>query len=301
MQQHEHAAGAAAHRTAQLAAAGCALALLLLVTWGATRPQLLHLGGRRLLSTTPPRHHDQPAPAPAFSSPTTELFLEALRRDATQLADPAYSARLQRAASTPIRVAVMSSLSWALNAEHLAGCSLGGVRLDCRMAHASAEVCTCGACTWGGGGWLAAQRVAGAAAPCHPCCCQLACAQGADAEAFLDAADALYFHLPTFNATPRAKASPHQLRIAASLESSAYVPAMDDASTMCQYDAEASYRTCAQVPKCVCARAARRVCTPSQLHPPWVPLAVATKAAANAQRCVTRCCLLLAALRPPLA
>lgn len=64
----------------------------------------------------------------------------------------------------------------------------------------------------------------------------------------LDKADLLYYHIPTFQSgTPRAKAFPNQLRLAVNLESAAYFPAMDNATHMCQYDAEMSYRTCSQV------------------------------------------------------
>lgn len=69
------------------------------------------------------------------------------------------------------------------------------------------------------------------------------------AQEFLNKADALYYHLPTFSGTPRAKAFPQQLRVAVSLESGAYYPHFDAPEFMCQFDAEVSYRTCAQVTK----------------------------------------------------
>jgi len=69
----------------------------------------------------------------------------------------------------------------------------------------------------------------------------------AAAQAFLNNADALCYHVPTFSGTPRAKAFPQQLRVAMSLESGAYYPQFDEPGFMCQFDAEMSYRTCAQV------------------------------------------------------
>jgi hypothetical protein len=66
---------------------------------------------------------------------------------------------------------------------------------------------------------------------------------------YLNTADALYYHVPSFAGKPRAKAFPNQLRLAMSLESAAYYPNLDKPSYMCQFDAEMTYRTCAQVTK----------------------------------------------------
>jgi hypothetical protein len=66
---------------------------------------------------------------------------------------------------------------------------------------------------------------------------------------FLKKADALYYHVPSFGGKPRAKAFPHQLRIAMSHESAAYYANLDNPNFMCQFDAEMTYRTCAQVTK----------------------------------------------------
>jgi hypothetical protein len=66
---------------------------------------------------------------------------------------------------------------------------------------------------------------------------------------FLNKADALYYHIPSFAGKPRAKAFPNQLRLAMSLESSAYYSNLDSPSFMCHFDAEMTYRTCGQVTK----------------------------------------------------
>ncbi len=66
---------------------------------------------------------------------------------------------------------------------------------------------------------------------------------------FLNTADALYYHVPSFAGKPRKKAFPEQLRVAMSLESAAYYPNLDSPSYMCHFDAEMTYRTCAQVTK----------------------------------------------------
>jgi hypothetical protein len=63
----------------------------------------------------------------------------------------------------------------------------------------------------------------------------------------LNKADALFYHVPTFAGQPRAKAFPTQLRVALSLESSAYYPNLDNPKYMCHFDAEMTYRTCGQV------------------------------------------------------
>jgi hypothetical protein len=63
----------------------------------------------------------------------------------------------------------------------------------------------------------------------------------------LNKADALYYHLPTFSGLPRAKAFPNQLRVALSLEASSITPHVADPTYMCHFDAEWSFRTCAQV------------------------------------------------------
>jgi hypothetical protein len=55
--------------------------------------------------------------------------------------------------------------------------------------------------------------------------------------------------VPSFAGKPRPKAFPHQLRLAMSLESAAYYPSLDNPGYMCHFDAEMSYRTCAQVTK----------------------------------------------------
>lgn len=68
-------------------------------------------------------------------------------------------------------------------------------------------------------------------------------------QAYLNKADALYYHVPSFAGKPRPKAFSDQLRIAMSLESAAYYPALDSPGFMCHFDAEMSYRTCAQVVK----------------------------------------------------
>lgn len=65
----------------------------------------------------------------------------------------------------------------------------------------------------------------------------------------LDAADALYYHVPSFISRPRRKAFPTQLRLAMSLESSAYYDDLDRPDYMCHFDMEMSYRHCAQVIK----------------------------------------------------
>lgn len=65
----------------------------------------------------------------------------------------------------------------------------------------------------------------------------------------LDAADALYYHVPAFTGQPRAKAFPNQLRVAMSLESSTYYSDLDDPRFMCQFDAEMTYRHCSQIIK----------------------------------------------------
>jgi hypothetical protein len=64
-----------------------------------------------------------------------------------------------------------------------------------------------------------------------------------------DTADALYYHMPSFSGRPRPKAFPNQLRVAMSLESSAYYPQLDNPAAMCHFDAEMTYRRCAQVTK----------------------------------------------------
>lgn len=66
-------------------------------------------------------------------------------------------------------------------------------------------------------------------------------------EANIRAADCLYYHIPAFASSPHAKAFPNQLRLAMSLESATYYKALADPHVMCQYDAEMSYRHCAQV------------------------------------------------------
>lgn len=65
----------------------------------------------------------------------------------------------------------------------------------------------------------------------------------------VDAADALYYHLPTLPPVtqPDAKARPNQLRVAMSLEPGDLVPRLNDPAFMCRFDAEMSYRSCAQV------------------------------------------------------
>lgn len=63
----------------------------------------------------------------------------------------------------------------------------------------------------------------------------------------METADVLYYHAPSFSSRPRPKAFPEQLRLVTSLESAAYYPNMDDQQYMCQFDAEISYRRCAQV------------------------------------------------------
>lgn len=63
----------------------------------------------------------------------------------------------------------------------------------------------------------------------------------------LDTADVLYYHAPSFSGEPRPKAFPNQLRLVMSLESAAYYAVLDDPKFMCQFDAEMTYRTCAQV------------------------------------------------------
>ncbi|KAF6258523.1 hypothetical protein COO60DRAFT_1691955 [Scenedesmus sp. NREL 46B-D3] len=60
-------------------------------------------------------------------------------------------------------------------------------------------------------------------------------------------ADALYYHVPSFSGPPIAKRHPNQLRLAMSLESASYYAALDDPQYMCQFDAEMTYRQCAQV------------------------------------------------------
>lgn len=63
------------------------------------------------------------------------------------------------------------------------------------------------------------------------------------------AADALYYHVPSFMGQPQPKAFPTQLRLAMSLESSAYYEDLDDPGYMCRFDMEMSYRHCSQVVK----------------------------------------------------
>jgi hypothetical protein len=63
----------------------------------------------------------------------------------------------------------------------------------------------------------------------------------------LNEADALYYHVPSFNGAPMAKRHPNQLRLAMSLESASYYSLLDSAQFMCQFDAEMTYRQCAQV------------------------------------------------------
>jgi hypothetical protein len=65
----------------------------------------------------------------------------------------------------------------------------------------------------------------------------------------METADALHYHVPAWLGKPRRKAFPMQLRLAMSLESSAYYEELDDPSYMCHFDAEMTYRHCAQVIK----------------------------------------------------
>eukprot|EP00878_Enallax_costatus_P040013 GHUV01045975.1.p1 GENE.GHUV01045975.1~~GHUV01045975.1.p1 ORF type:complete len:225 (+),score=7.92 GHUV01045975.1:1292-1966(+) len=61
-------------------------------------------------------------------------------------------------------------------------------------------------------------------------------------------ADGLYFHLPSHSGCIMTKQHPNQLRFAVSMESSAFYPWQDDPKYMCQYEVEATYRSCSQVP-----------------------------------------------------
>jgi hypothetical protein len=63
----------------------------------------------------------------------------------------------------------------------------------------------------------------------------------------LNEADALYYHVPSFSGAPIAKRHPNQLRLAMSLESASYYHLLDSSHFMCQFDAEMTYRQCAQV------------------------------------------------------
>ena len=60
-------------------------------------------------------------------------------------------------------------------------------------------------------------------------------------------ADALYYHIPSGVGELRRKYHPNQLRLGMSLESGSYYPDLDDPNLMCMFDAEMSFRTCAQV------------------------------------------------------
>lgn len=51
-------------------------------------------------------------------------------------------------------------------------------------------------------------------------------------------ADLLYYHVPSHGGKPRDKAFPNQLRLAMSLESSAYYGNLDSPHYMCHFDAE---------------------------------------------------------------
>ncbi|WIA21264.1 hypothetical protein OEZ85_000499 [Tetradesmus obliquus] len=66
-------------------------------------------------------------------------------------------------------------------------------------------------------------------------------------EEHLNAADALYYHVPSFSGMPMKKRHPNQLRLAMSLESASYYQALDSPEFMCHFDAEMTYRQCAQV------------------------------------------------------
>jgi hypothetical protein len=83
-------------------------------------------------------------------------------------------------------------------------------------------------------------------AACGPCCIAL--------QERLNEADALYYHVPSFQGQPIAKRHPNQLRLAMSLESASYYQALDSPEFMCQFDAEMSYRHCAQVSGTTCSR-----------------------------------------------
>ncbi|GBF95372.1 glycosyltransferase [Raphidocelis subcapitata] len=64
----------------------------------------------------------------------------------------------------------------------------------------------------------------------------------------LRTADGLYFHVPRHPGRIMARKHEGQLRFAVSMESAHYYPWQDDPKYMCQYDVEATYRSCAQVP-----------------------------------------------------
>lgn len=89
-------------------------------------------------------------------------------------------------------------------------------------------------------------RPATAAANLKPLatCCSLLVLQP-----LVQTADALHYHVPHWLGKPRRKAFANQLRLAMSLESSAYYEELDDPSYMCHFDAEMTYRHCAQVTK----------------------------------------------------
>jgi hypothetical protein len=63
----------------------------------------------------------------------------------------------------------------------------------------------------------------------------------------LNEADALYYHVPSFSGAPIEKRHPNQLRLAMSLESASYYHLLDSPQFMCRFDAEMTYRQCAQV------------------------------------------------------
>lgn len=54
--------------------------------------------------------------------------------------DPAYRAKLQAAAATPLKVVIMSGLFWEMNENSTKGCSVDGVPLDCRFTTNQGDV-----------------------------------------------------------------------------------------------------------------------------------------------------------------